>query len=497
MTMHIRIGNTAMAPGRWGRGVTAGLAVVLALVGLPGAGAHPAHGAVLSVRHHDTHVEYLGVTGLHSGRRAPYRLLVPDQWNNALLVYSRGTGTGVLLNPDGSPILDPASGLPITGVTPLANVPGTPPGANDDNLELETLLLAEGYALVASDYKPESRFLEHGLLGWVVEDGLRDTQEVTLEARLLLALNKGRTGRTLLWSRSQGTLISLRLAEAPPPLFDGVLAGCAVGAGAPRNWDLGLGFALAYDVAFGWDPAWGSPEGGDLPVNLGFQQSVLPHILQRLLAPQSVGLFEFIRIVNGLPFHGFYPSPASPFSWLTAIMLFLTEVRADIESEGKANGRVSQNAGHVYRVTPGERGYLQQLGVDVDDLLAAMNGRTDVKAGAQARRYVERFADFSGRIARPVLSMHTTIDGLVIPANESAYRDTVDAARRSSRLAQAFVTGVGHCTFTPDQWHTAIRAMESWLETGIKPSGEESFPPALGFDHTFGPPAWPQPPAEP
>ena len=37
-----------------------------------------------------------------------------------------------------------------------------------------------------------------------------------------------------------------------------------------------------------------------------------------------------------------------------------------------------------------------------------------------------------------------------------------------------------------------IQAVESWINTGVKPS-VESFPESEGFDHAFRAPRWPQP----
>lgn len=235
-----------------------------------------------------------------------------------------------------------------------------------------------------------------------------------------------------------------------------------------------------------------------------FETDVAPVLLWNLfnqdfsLNEENFGRFEFIRLVNKLPGPGFYPFDPEAgfdgFNWLFADMFFATEVRADLEQ--RAGGPVGQNLDHIYTLTGGDRLYLNVLGMDndtLDTLLDEMNKRTNIKANKWTRRYLRRFADFSGRIWRPVLTMHTIEDGLVIPAHESAYRETVEAAGRSDRLVQVFVDAMGHCTFTPDQWLAAVSAMESWLDTG-EPPDEDFFPETLDFDNDFEPPPWPQPP---
>jgi pimeloyl-ACP methyl ester carboxylesterase len=456
------------------------------------------YAVVLDTNVKDGYTEYLGVTGTATDRNAPYRLIVPDAWNGGLLIYVRGTGSSIMVevvNGQSVRILDPDSRLPIVGVTPLANTAGAVDNAGAIALEAE--LLGQDYALVASDFKPEPRFVNEGLLGWSVEDGLIDTLAVTQEARSILRLWHGRPPqRLILWARSQGSLIGLRLAEMPNAPYDGFISGCTVGAGTPRAWDVAIGIALAYDVAFaqvgGWNEAkWGSIGGGDLPYHLSFARDVAPTLAAQVSNPSNFGLFEFIRLVNDLPLEGFYPAPENPqFNWLFIDMLFLTEVRADLEA--KAEGAIAQNIGHVYRLSAEERAYLAGLGIEADALLRAMNRRATITADPWARLYVERFADLYGKIQRPVISMHTTVDGLVPPAHESAYRESVEEAGKSAKLVQVYAHSVGHCTFTLQQWLTTVDAMSDWLTTGIAPD-RQVFPAALGFDHRFVPPPWPQP----
>ena len=103
-----------------------------------------------------------------------------------------------------------------------------------------------------------------------------------------------------------------------------------------------------------------------------------------------------------------------------------------------------------------------------------------IKADDEASEYLKKFADFSGEISRPVISMHTTVDGLVVPAHESAYLKTVKEAGNDDLLLQVFTDAVGHCTFTPEQWLKTIDVMELWLDEDKKPD-ESIFPNTSGF----------------
>ena len=63
--------------------------------------------------------EYLGITDAQT-RQAPYRVVVPDNWNGKLLMYARGTGSLVKLNANGAPIFD-ENGFPALHITPRGN----------------------------------------------------------------------------------------------------------------------------------------------------------------------------------------------------------------------------------------------------------------------------------------------------------------------------------------------------------------------------------------
>jgi hypothetical protein len=408
---------------------------------------------------------------------APYRIMVPENWNGTLLVYARGTGQSFTI--DGK-----------VGLSPLVNVVGVDPGVSNELAEeVQSKLLSQGYALAASAYS------DPGF--WVVQEGISDTLALTLFFRHRV----GKPDRTIIWSRSQGTLVALKSVEKFQGIYDGVIAGCAVGAGAPRTWDSAVDFALAYDVAFkdvgGWLDSWGSV--GDVCDYIEFETDVAPVLLWNLSDPghpENFGRFEFMRLVNKLPRLGFYPwdddAGFQGFCWLFADMYFATEVRADLEQS--AGGPVGQNIDHSYSLTDGDKAYLlNSLGVDAESLLDEMNARTNIEASKRARIYLRRFADFSGKISCPVLTMHTTGDGLVIPSHESAYRKTVEEVGRSDKLVQVFVDAVGHCTFTPAQWLAAVAAIEYWLDTGEAPN-DDFFPEDNGFNNEFTPQPWPQPP---
>lgn len=312
-----------------------------------------------------------------------------------------------------------------------------------------------------------------------MKEGIHDT-------RLLIAFFNGQFGKpkeTLLWGFSMGSVVAFAEAEQANGIFDGYLAGCAVGAGTARAWDGALAHLLAYKAAFGMPASWGTP--GDLRDDIDFDTEVFPTVLFQAINPLNFGKLEFIRLVTGLGNGG---TVWVPGGFLTN-MFFLTEAKAELER--RAGGPPNQNLTHTYSLSAADKAYLASLGVNADPLLAAMNAER-YAADTSARNYTERWADYTGKLKGPLLTLHTQVDTLVPPAHESAYAATVEGAGRSDELFQSYTSGQGHCNFTGAQLLTSVAVLDQWVKTGVRPTAA-SLPAALGFLPGFTPPIWPQP----
>lgn len=380
---------------------------------------------------------------------SPYKIRVPVNWNGTLLAFAHG-------------YRDKADH---PGEVDNRTADVAPGGA-----ALEGALLAQGYALAGSAFKEN---------GWAIKEGVQNTLALT-------NLFKGRVGkpdRIILWGVSLGSVVTLKSIEKYPGIYDGAIPACTVGAGGPRTWDGALAVALAYDVTFGWLGAWG--QVGDVRDDLDFETEVAPVMVGQFFDPSNFGLLEFIRLVNGIP-------SEDVVQWPFSVMFFVTEGRSELER--RARGPVAQNLDHVYSLSSADIAYLAPLlaplGLSPDTLLTTMNARRNIFADRNARNYIGHYADYTGNIKRPVLSIHTAIDGLVPVSNESVYRATVQAAGKENLLVQVFTDSVGHCAFNALQLFAVIQAMEFWLQTGTPP-GATFFPAALGFIPGFVPPPWP------
>ena len=389
---------------------------------------------------------------------APYRIVVPENWNGTLLVFARG-------------------------YRDKADHPGEVDNRNADLAPAAALvppLLAQGYALAGSAFKDN---------GWSVDDGIHDTKDLAVFFRE----NVAKPDHTILWAISFGDFVGFKSMEQFGGIYDGALCTCGEGSGATRIWDSGVPGFLAYDVIFGIPGSWGTV--GEVRNDIDFETEVQPKLFAEVGNPANFPKFEFIRLVTGIPGQGLVP-PAPPNfypGWVFTDFFFLTEARAELQR--RAGGAFVQNIDQNYSLTASESAYLSSLGLPgavVDAWLAQMNARRNIEGTASARNYVRHNTDYNGKIRKPVLTMHTIIDPLVVVANEAAYAELIAATSKEELLFQTYTTGSGHCAFTGPQLLTAVNAIDLWVRSGIRPTAA-SFPAALGFDSGFVPPPMPQP----
>lgn len=94
--------------------------------------------------------------------------------------------------------------------------------------------------------------------------------------------------------------------------------------------------------------------------------------------------------------------------------------------------------------------------------------------------------EVTGRLAMPLLTMHTTGDGQV-PINQAQIlHRRVHAAGRDRVLVQRVVEDPGHCGFSTGEQEAAFRALVGWVEHSRRPKGTSLDQPDLRrLDRTF------------
>jgi pimeloyl-ACP methyl ester carboxylesterase len=370
---------------------------------------------------------------------ATYVIDVPPLWNGTLLLYSHGYVT------PGSPNPAEDVGDPITG----------------------GFMLAAGYALAGSSY---------ATTGWAVQQAIPD-QIATLDAFETIV---GTPLKTIAWGHSLGGMITAGLVQEYPDRFNAALPMCGVLAGGVGIWDGSLDAAFAFNLLL----AGGSLQVVDITnpeLNLGTAEAILAASQATAKGRARLAL---VAALGDLP--GWYnptsrePAPtnyraqeANQFLWMQNVDFpFIFALRAELEA--RAGGNVSYNTGVDFAqqlnnsIDNAEvRALYTAAGLSLDADLATLKNAPRISADPDALTYLSENIIYNGQLTIPVLTLHTTGDGLVPVENERAYRRVVGEANDIALLRQTFVHRAGHCAFTPAETITALQTLDERLTTGI------------------------------
>jgi hypothetical protein len=92
----------------------------------------------------------------------------------------------------------------------------------------------------------------------------------------------------------------------------------------------------------------------------------------------------------------------------------------------------------------------------------------------------------TGNIAIPVLTMHNLGDLFVPVLNQVEYAKRVLDNGKGDLLVQRAIRGVGHCGFTGPEFAQAFFDLVTWVDSGIKPAGDDFADPAAVAAPNFG-----------
>jgi pimeloyl-ACP methyl ester carboxylesterase len=373
------------------------------------------------------------------GDGATYLIQTPATWNGTLVLYSHGYVTPGSANPASD------VGDPITG----------------------QWLLSNGYAIAGSSY---------ATTGWAIEQAIPD-QLATLSTFKTLV---GTPTRTIAWGHSLGGMITAGLIQVAPQDFTAAIPMCGVVSGGVATWNTALDAAFAIQQLLG-------PTAGLQVVNITDPTGNLTTAEGVLAAAQStpqgqarIALASALGDVPGW----FTPGSAEPaptdytaqeqnqFLWESEVDgPFAFAFRAELEARAGGNG--SWTTGVNFATQLSESADLTEVqalytsaGLSLSDDLASLNAAPRITAKPTAVAYLKHNITFTGDISQPVLTLHTTGDGLVVNENEAAYKKAVHAAGDSALLSQVFVNRAGHCAFTPAETIVAFQAMINRLDTG-------------------------------
>lgn len=364
--------------------------------------------------------------GYYSG--GAYRIEVPSAWNGGLVLFAHGyRGEGPDIFVSDSPIREH--------------------------------LIANGYAWAASSYRGNSYRPD-----WGVDD--------TLALRDLFIAEHDQPRWTILHGQSMGGHVLVASLEQHPDIYQAALSECGVMTGigefdylasytAAADYLSGVGLLAAPDAAtFGkiveqqWLPAMGKP-GSYTARGMQFD-SVVKYLTGGDLAFREQGLAQFY----------------------TRDLVALGEPAAAPPSAPARRAVNTRNA--TLEIDPG-------LGVSAAQLNANVR-RFDPAPGARSPDQDPVYADFTGQISVPVLSIHDTGDAFVPFQFEKDYRQKTLAAGTADKLVQRAIRRAGHCNFSADERNLAFDDLVTWLEDGVQPGGEDVLTPDvahLGLEWTM------------
>ena len=369
---------------------------------------------------------------------ASYEIQCPaGRWNGTLFLYSHGYVTPGSANPAAD------AGDPVTA----------------------SWMLGHGYALAGSSYAST---------GWAIQQALPD------QASTIGVFDRTyRTpSRTVAWGHSLGGIITAGLIQRYPKLFTAALPMCGVLAGGVGTWNTALDSSFAFQQLV--DPSVQVVNITDPTANLTGAETAAAAAQQTAQGRARLALAAALGDTPGW-FTPLSPEPAASdvasqeanqYQWDSQIDFpFVFAFRAELEA--RAGGNPSWNTGVNYFDQLGksaDRGEVaalyKQAGLSLSADLNKLNHAARISAKPSAVRYLSQNISFNGQIRIPVLTMHTTGDGLVVPENEQAYRQVVDRAGNGAKLAQIYVHRAGHCAFTPAETITAVQTLIQRLNTG-------------------------------
>jgi len=370
---------------------------------------------------------------------AQYRIEVPANWNGTLFLYSHGYVAPGHIN------LATDSPAPI----------------------ISSWLLGHGYAIAGSSYSST---------GWALQDAFKD------QVALLDLFNQrfSKPKRVIAWGGSLGGIITAGLVQLYPDRFAGAIPLCGVLAGGVATWNAGLDGAYAFKALL-------APTSSLQLVNIidpSANAQLATNIFDQVSAtPAGQARIALIAALGDLPgwFDPAGPEPAATdyaaqesaqARWESEVDFpFEFQYRAELEQRAAGNPSWNTDVDYAHQLAISAdsaevTALYQAAGLDLAADLKALNDGSRIAADPAAVAYLNRNITFDGQISVPVLTMHTTGDGLVVPQNESAYADAVRAAGKQDLLRQVFVHRAGHCAFSAAETIVLIQQMIKRLDTG-------------------------------
>jgi hypothetical protein len=279
----------------------------------------------------------------------------------------------------------------------------------------------------------------------------------TLALRDLFIQRYGQPRWTILEGSSMGGHVLIASLELHPGVYQGGLAECGALTGIGQI-DYLAAFAAAAEY-IGGVTLFGAPDART------FQRRVLTEWLPAVGfvgSPTDKGrAFQSVakHLMGGdLPY------------WREGLAARMTQAAnllllANPNAAATPAGRAVDTRAIRYRIDPG-------LGFTESELNEKVR-RFAPAPGARSAAENPVFAEFSGRLSAPVISLHTTGDAFVPFAVQQEYRRIALAAGAGDLLVQRAIRRPNHCQFETVELTRAFDDLVAWIEHGVKPEGDD------------------------
>jgi hypothetical protein len=287
-------------------------------------------------------------------------------------------------------------------------------------ISLSDLIQSLGFAFATTSYRQN---------GLTVLEGVEDVRELLAAVPAVAGRQPTRTYMT---GASAGGLIATLVVERYPGLISGGLAACGPIGDFRMQVDYVGDFRVLFDYFF---PAVIPGSAIEVPAEVmaNWESHYVPAITARL-TEHPARAAELIRTARA-PIDRTSPEAVAASTITTAINVLWYAAFGTNDGAAKLGGNPYGNRGRVYS------------GSSDDQRLNAEVARFD--ASPTALITLARYQT-SGRLLRPLVTLHTTHDEVILFRNEALYRAKARPAGDGT-LVQLPVDRYGHCNFTPAQ----------------------------------------------
>ncbi|HEX6219737.1 MAG TPA: hypothetical protein VF115_01445 [Acidimicrobiia bacterium] len=376
--------------------------------------------------------------GVHKG--AGYRIEVPDDWNGSLVMWAHGfRGTGLELTVGNHPLRD--------------------------------FLIPNGYAWAASSYTRND---------YDITVGVQDTHAVAMRFNGIV----GQPDRIYLTGASMGGHITAVSIEQYPSFYDGAMPFCGV-LGDFELFDFFLDFNVAAQQLGTGDSSF--RVGPDyLTVTVPEIKSALeafPGGWPNMLNTDGTNLKNLTELRSG----GERPNFDEAWFFWNTVPSFQTGPGNFLFDLGASDGTLSRSPGVA--VDNSDVVYQFDTNQALSPAEQAFNDgvvRVETDRQARAGNGLAQVPKVEGDPSVPVLSLHNLGDLFVPFHNEVIYGNEAAANGKSDLVVQRAIRGVSHCDFTAFELVTAFVDLVTWVESGVKPAGDDVTNPAAVAAADFG-----------